>query len=166
MLTSFCLASDSQRKTSISHAGQFEKDRIQTGSSSRTFRPEAAGAGGKVQSKNYTGWNANSYIHTYPIPSLCRIASKIRVKCKFVVFPRPFSVLVSLVYVVPFNPVTVLKEPITIVIIVTFMFHSFFQFLSKVKVLILFSLSFSFILWSAGTARSTILQILFFYWLF
>ena len=39
----------------------------------------------------------------------------------------------------PFNNplVTVLKAPITIGIIVTFMFHSFFQFSSKVEVLIL-----------------------------
>ena len=28
VLTSFCLASDPQRKTSVSHAGQFEKGRI------------------------------------------------------------------------------------------------------------------------------------------
>ena len=51
------------------------------------------------------------------------------------------------------NPfVTVPKAAITIGIIVTCMFHSFF-----------FSLSFSFILWSARTAKSTILLILFFF---
>ena len=63
----------------------------------------------------------------------------------------------------PFNNplVTVPNAPITIGTIVTFMFHSFFQFSSKVEVLILFSPSFRFILWSAGTAKSTILQILF-----
>ena len=55
-------------------------------------------------------------------------------------FSRPFS-----------NPlVTVPKAPITIGTIVTVMFHSFFS--SKV-----FSHSFSFILWSAGTEKSTIL---------
>ena len=60
------------------------------------------------------------------------------------------------------NPlVTVPKAPITISIIVTFMFHSFFQFPSKVEVLILFSHSFSFILWSVRT-NSAILQVLFF----
>ena len=69
MLTSFCLASDPQRKMSVSHAGQFEKDwnrasRCSGQNSSRTYHPEATGVGGKVQSKNYTGWNANSYIHT------------------------------------------------------------------------------------------------------
>ena len=47
------------------------------------------------------------------------------------------------------------------------MFHSFFNSLSRSKYLSFFSHSFSFILWSAGTAKSTILQILFFvalYW--
>ena len=57
----------------------------------------------------------------------------------------------------PFNTplVTVPKAPITIGIIVTFMCHSFFQFPSKVVVLIFFSHSFSFILWTAETAKST-----------
>ena len=58
------------------------------------------------------------------------------------------------------NPlVTVPKAPITIGIIVTFMFHSFFQFSSKVEVLILL---FAFFQWSDGTAKSTIFQIRFF----
>ena len=56
--------------------------------------------------------------------------------------------------------VTVQKEPITIGIIVTFMFHSFFHFLCKVEVLIP---SFCFTVWSAGTAKSTIQQVLFFF---
>ena len=49
----------------------------------------------------------------------------------------------------PFNnpPVTVPKAPITIVTIDSFMFHSFFNSLA--------------VLWSAGTAKSKILQILF-----
>ena len=65
----------------------------------------------------------------------------------------------------PFNNplVTVPKAPITIGIIVTFMFHSFFNSLARSRYLSLFSHSFSFILWSAGTAKSTILQILFFF---
>ena len=64
------------------------------------------------------------------------------------------------------NPlVTVPKAPITIGIIVTFMFHSFFNSLARSRYLSFFSHSFSFILWSAGTARSTILQFLFFCWL-
>ena len=67
----------------------------------------------------------------------------------------------------PFNNplVTVPKAPITIGIIVTFMFHSFFNSLARSRYLSFFSLSFSFILWSAGTVKSTIFQILFFLWL-
>ena len=54
------------------------------------------------------------------------------------------------------------KAPITIDIIVTFLFHSFFFIsLARSRYLSLFSHSFSFILWSAGTAKSTILQIFF-----
>ena len=65
--------------------------------------------------------------------------------------------------------VTVPKAPITIGIIVTFMFHSFFNSLAKSRYLFFFSHFFSFILWSAGTSKSTILQFLslffFFCWL-
>ena len=62
----------------------------------------------------------------------------------------------------PFNNplVTAPKAPITIGIIVTFMFHSFFNSLARSRYLSFFSYSFSFIQWSAGTAKSTILQIL------
>ena len=64
----------------------------------------------------------------------------------------------------PFNNplVTVPKTPITIGIIVTFMFHSFSNSLARSMYLSLFLHSFSFILWSAGTAKSTILLIFFF----
>ena len=64
----------------------------------------------------------------------------------------------------PFNnlSVTVPKAPITIDTIVTFMFLNFFNSLARSRYLSFFSHSFSFILWSAGTAKSTILQILFF----
>ena len=64
----------------------------------------------------------------------------------------------------PFNNplVTLPKAPITIGIIVTFMLHSFFNSLARSRYLSLFSHAFSFILWSAGTAKSTILQIFFF----
>ena len=64
----------------------------------------------------------------------------------------------------PFNNhlVTVPKAPSTIGIIVTFMFYSFFNSLARSRYLSFFSHSFNFILWSAGTAKSTILQILFF----
>ena len=61
------------------------------------------------------------------------------------------------------NPlVTVPNAPITIGIIVTSMFHSFFNSLARSRYLSFFSHSFSFILWSAETAKSTILQVLFF----
>ena len=61
------------------------------------------------------------------------------------------------------NPlVTVPNAPITIGIIITCMFHSFFSSLARSRYLSFFSHSFSFILWSAGTAKSTILQVLFY----
>ena len=64
----------------------------------------------------------------------------------------------------PFNNplVIVPKAPITIGKIVTFIFHSFFNSLTMSRYLAFFSHSFSLILWSAGTAKSTVLQILFF----
>ena len=64
----------------------------------------------------------------------------------------------------PFNKplVTVPKAPIIIGIIVAFMFHSFFNSLARSRYLSFFSLSFSFILWSARTAKSMILQVLLF----
>ena len=68
----------------------------------------------------------------------------------------------------PFNNplVIVPKAPITIGTIVTFMFHGFFNSLAMSRYLSFFSHSFTFILWSAGTARWTILQIPFFFcWL-
>ena len=69
----------------------------------------------------------------------------------------------------PFNNplVIVPNAPITIGTIVTFVFHSFFNSLARSRYLSFFSLSFRFILWSTGTAKSTILQILFlfFCWL-
>ena len=68
----------------------------------------------------------------------------------------------------PFNNplVTVPKAPIKIGIIVTFMCHSFFNSLAKSRYLSFFSHYFSFILWSAGTIKLTILQILIFMLLF
>ena len=62
------------------------------------------------------------------------------------------------------NPlVTVPNAPITIGIIVTCMFYSFFNSLARSRHLSFFKHSFSFILWSPGTAKSTILQVLFFW---
>ena len=68
----------------------------------------------------------------------------------------------------PFNNplVTVPKALITIGMIVTFMFHSFLNSLARLRYLSLFSESFSFILWSAGTAKSITLQITFFFFFF
>ena len=65
----------------------------------------------------------------------------------------------------PFNNplVIVPNAPITIDTIITYMFHSFFNSLARSRYLSFFSLSFRFILWSAETAKSTILQILFFF---
>ena len=61
------------------------------------------------------------------------------------------------------NPlVTVPNAPITIGIIVNCMFHSYFNSLARSRYLSFFSHSFSFILWLAGTAKLTILQVLFF----
>ena len=56
--------------------------------------------------------------------------------------------------------VTVPNAPITIGIIVTFMFHSFFNSLPRSRYLSFFSYAFSFILWSAETAKSTIIIII------
>ena len=64
------------------------------------------------------------------------------------------------------NPlVTVPKAAITIGIIVIFMFRNFFSPLARSRYLSFFSLSFSFILRSAGTAKFTILQDLSFFFL-
>ena len=61
------------------------------------------------------------------------------------------------------NPlVTVPRAPITIGIIVIFMFYSFFNSLARSWYLSLFSLSFNFTLWSAGTAKSIIVHVLLF----
>ena len=59
------------------------------------------------------------------------------------------------------NPLfTVPNAPITIDMIVTCMFHSFLNFIARSKYLSFFSHFFSFILWSAGRAKSTISQVL------
>ena len=64
--------------------------------------------------------------------------------------PRPFN-----------NPLVIVpKAPITIGTIVTFMFHSFFHSLARSRYLSFFSYSFRFHLWSAETAKLTILQLL------
>ena len=61
------------------------------------------------------------------------------------------------------NPLLTLPSAlITIGIIVTTIFHSFCSFLARSTYLSFFSLSFSFILWSTGTDKSIIRQVLFF----
>ena len=61
------------------------------------------------------------------------------------------------------NPLVIVpKAPIIIGTIVTFMFHSFFNSLARSRYSSFFSHSFRFILWSTRTAKSTILQILFY----
>ena len=59
------------------------------------------------------------------------------------------------------NLVTLPRAPITIGIIVTFMFYRFFNSLPNLRYFSFFSLSFNFTLWSAGTAKSIFLQVLF-----
>ena len=62
------------------------------------------------------------------------------------------------------NPLVIVPiTPITIGIIVTFMFHRFFNSLARSKYLSFVSFSFRFILSSAGTAKSIILQIFVFF---
>ena len=63
----------------------------------------------------------------------------------------------------PFNNplVTVPKAQIMISTIAIFIFHSFFNSLARSRYLSFFTLSFSFILWSTRTAKSTVFQILF-----
>ena len=68
---------------------------------------------------------------------------------------KSFRILNNSLVIVP-------KAAITIGTIVTFMFHSFFNSLARSRYLSFFAHSFRFILWSTGTAKSTILQILFF----
>ena len=61
------------------------------------------------------------------------------------------------------NPLVIVPNaPITIGETVTLMFHSLFSSLARSRYLSFFSHSFSFTLWSAGTAKSTILHVLFF----
>ena len=70
--------------------------------------------------------------------------------------PSPSGSLIILLLTVP-------KAPITIGIIVTCTVHIFFN--SLARYLSFFSHFFNFILWSTGTAKSTILQFFFFCWL-
>ena len=68
-LPRFALLVTHKEKTSVSHAGQFEKDRIRASRcSGRKLLPHLPPAKrpereAKFNLKNYTGWNANSYIY-------------------------------------------------------------------------------------------------------
>ena len=76
------------------------------------------------------------------------------------VFSRPLISTSSSLFNNPL--VNIPKAPITIAIIATFMFHYFFNSLSRSRYLSFFSHSFRFILWSAGTTKSTILPVFLF----
>ena len=65
----------------------------------------------------------------------------------------------------PFNNplIIVPKAPIAIGTIVTFMFHSLFNSLARLRYLTFFLHTIRFILWSAGTAKSKIIKFSFFF---
>ena len=120
---------------------------------SRSLKPEEVlpvrvPSMGQIELIYCTGNLLNRYYYYY---SIIR-AFHISVSRWFFTESSPFS-----------NPlVTVPNAPITIGIIGTCMFHSF-SFPSQGRgFLSFFSHSFSFILWSAGTAKSAILQVHFF----
>ena len=103
--------------------------------------------------------------------------SGVRVTARLLTSPGLFSVFwpISMVSTHPIskssspfiNPlVTVPGGPITIGIIVTFIFQGFFNSLARLRYFTFFLdffNFFNFFLWSAGTANSTILQVLFFF---
>ena len=61
------------------------------------------------------------------------------------------------------NPLEiVLSAPIIVGLTITFMIHSFFISLTRSWYLVLFPLSFNFILWSTAKAKSSIQQVLYF----
>ena len=79
----------------------------------------------------------------------------------WIVSTRPLTSKSSRPFINPL--VTAPNAPITNGTIVTFMFHSFFNSLARSWYLSFFSISFRFILWSARTSKSTILQIYYYY---
>ena len=74
------------------------------------------------------------------------------------VFTRSLTSKFSSAFINPL--VTVSRAPITTGINVTFMFHNFFNSLTRSRYLTFFSHSFNIIQWSAETAKATILQFL------
>ena len=109
-------------------------------------------------------WNLSDSKSPQVSKTRLRILAVLRNAVIWIVSPRPPTSKSSR----PFNKplVIVPKATITIGTIVTFMFHSFFNSLARSRYLSFFSHSFRFILWSAGTAKSTILQILSFFFFF
>ena len=91
--------------------------------------------------------------------TLLRILAVINNFVVWMVSPRPLISKSSSHFNNPL--VTVPKTPITISIMVTFMFHSFFNPLARSRYISFFSHSFSFILLSAGRENTTSLQVLF-----
>ena len=87
--------------------------------------------------------------------TLLRILAVLNNAVVWIVSTRPPTSMSS-------SPFSNPKAPITIGIIVTCMFHSFFNSLTRSRYLSFFSHCFRFFLWSAGTAKSTILQVRFF----
>ena len=93
--------------------------------------------------------------------TLLSILADIKKAVVWVISTRPLISQSSCPFTNPL--VTLPRAPITIDIIITFMFLTFFKFPNKVQVFIfLFSDSFNFPRRSTGTAMSTILQILLF----
>ena len=78
------------------------------------------------------------------IVSICSIISK------------SSNLFIHLLKIVP-------SAPITTVITITFMFHIFLSSLARSGYLSLFSLTLNFTLWSSGTIKSTIQQVLCFF---
>ena len=74
---------------------------------------------------------------------------------------RVLATLLCMVLNLAYNPSK--RVPIKIGITVTFIFRCFFSSLIRSQYFSLFPLSFSFTLWSAGTAKSTVRQVLFFF---
>ena len=103
-------------------------------------------------------WSLNDSMSPQISRTFLRILTVLNSAVVWTVSTRPLTSKSSS----PFsNPlVTVPNAPITIGIIVTCMFHSFFNSLARSRYLSFFSHSFSFILLSAGTAKSIILNVL------
>ena len=105
-------------------------------------------------------WNLNDSKSPYFSRTLHSILADLNKALVCIVSTRP---LISKFSSLCINPlVTVLRALITIGITVTFMFRSFYNPLARSRYLSFFSLSFNFTLWSAGTGKTILLQVLFF----